>query len=66
MEVSVRDRGDSRLLRDLAAVEVLIARRPGATTRLERELGERTARGLVAMLAYRVANPVPHSGTGFG
>jgi hypothetical protein len=66
MEASVQDRGDSRLLRDLAAVELLVARRPAASTRLERELGERTARGLVAMLAYKVANPVPQSGTGFG
>jgi hypothetical protein len=65
MEVSVQNRGDSRLMRDLAAVESLIARRPDASTRLERELGERNARGLVAMLARRVANPVPRSGTGF-
>jgi hypothetical protein len=53
-------------MRDLAAVEMLIARRPGAATRLQRELGDRTARRLVALLAYRVANPVPQSGTGFG
>src|ERR1700722_2887720 len=36
MEASVRQRGDSRLLRDLAAVELLISRRPGASTRLQR------------------------------
>ena len=66
MEASVRQRGDSRLLRDLAAVELLISRRPGASTRLQRELGEPAARSLVARLAAQVARPVPRSGTGLG
>jgi hypothetical protein len=46
-----RERGDDRLLRDLAALESLVERRPGALTRLQRELGDSTARGLVASLA---------------
>ena len=50
-DVGSRERGDARLLRDLAAVESLVERRPGAMTRLQRELGESTARGLVASLA---------------
>ena len=47
--------GDSRLLRDLAAVESLVDRRPAAMARLQRELGESTARGLVASLAVVLA-----------
>jgi hypothetical protein len=66
MELSIRQRGDSRLLRDLAAIEGLLARRPGASTRLQRELGEPAARSLVARLAAQVARPVPRSGTGLG
>jgi hypothetical protein len=66
MEVNVSQHGDSRLMRDLAAVGLLISRRPGALTRLQRELGEPAARSLVARLARQVANPVPRSGTGFG
>ena len=54
-EVDGRERGDSRLLRDLAAVESLVDRRPSAMTRLQRELGESTARGLVASLAAALA-----------
>lgn len=55
MEVDGRERGDSRLLRDLAAVGSLVDRQPGAMTRLQRELGESTARGLVAALAAALA-----------
>jgi hypothetical protein len=50
-DVGSGERGDARLLRDLAAVELLVDRRPGAMTRLQRELGESTARALVASLA---------------
>ena len=47
--------GDARLLRDLAALESLVDRRPGARTRLERELGASTAQGLVASLSAALA-----------
>jgi hypothetical protein len=55
METGDRQRGDARLLRDLAALESLADRRPGARTRLERELGESTARGVVARLSAGLA-----------
>ena len=55
METGGRQRGDARLLRDLAALESLVDRRPGARTRLERELGESTARGIVASLSAALA-----------
>jgi hypothetical protein len=57
MDTTVRERGHERLLRDLDAVELLIARRPGATTRLHRALGTPTADGLVASLSYALAPP---------
>jgi hypothetical protein len=56
-ELEDRERGDDRLLRDLAALESLVDRRPGALTRLQRELGDPTARGLVASLAAAVQRP---------
>ena len=55
MEVGGRHQGDARLLRDIAAVESLVERRPGARTRLQRELGASTAHGLVASLAAALA-----------
>jgi hypothetical protein len=55
METGGRQRGDARLLRDLAALESLVDRRPSARTRLERELGESTARGIVASLSAGLA-----------
>jgi hypothetical protein len=55
METGREQRGDARLLRDLAALESLVDRRPGARTRLERELGESTARGIVASLSAALA-----------
>ncbi|MGZ4402202.1 MAG: hypothetical protein ACXVRV_02540 [Gaiellaceae bacterium] len=54
-ETSGAQRGDARLLRDLAALESLVDRRPSARTRLERELGESTARGIVATLSAALA-----------
>ena len=53
-----RKHGDSRLLRDLAAVGALVDRRPGARTRLQRELGESTARGLVTSISAALARPL--------
>ena len=55
MEMGREERGDARLLRDLAALESLVDRRPGARTRLQRELGESTARGIVASLSAALA-----------
>ena len=55
MEVGGQHQGDARLLRDIAAVESLLERRPGARTRLQRELGASTAHGLVASLAAALA-----------
>jgi hypothetical protein len=49
-------KGDARLLRDLAALESLLDRRPSAKTRLERELGESTARGIVTSLSAALAS----------
>jgi hypothetical protein len=54
-ETGSHDRGDARLLRDLAALESLVDRRPSARTRVERELGESTARGIVASLSAALA-----------
>ena len=47
--------GVQRLLRDLAALGALVDRRPSAKTRLERELGESTARGIVTSLSAALA-----------
>jgi hypothetical protein len=57
-EIEDRERGDARLLRDLGALESLVDRRPSALTRLQRELGDSTARGLVASLAAALPRPV--------
>lgn len=51
METSIRRRGTVRLMRDLDAVELLVERRPGARTRLRRELGA-SAEGLIASIAH--------------
>jgi hypothetical protein len=50
------ERGHGRLLRDLDAVELLTARRHGATARLHRALGSPAADELVASLA---GSPAP-------
>ena len=55
IETGGRPEGDTRLLRDLAALESLVDRRPSAKTRLERELGESTARGIVTSLSAALA-----------
>ena len=50
MGTGIRQHGYERLARDLDAVELLLAKRPGATKRLQRELGAATADGLVSSL----------------
>jgi hypothetical protein len=50
MDTRIRQHGDQRLARDLDAVELLLAKRPGATKRLHRALGGTIADGLIASL----------------
>jgi len=56
--------GDEHLLRDLRALDLLTARRPGAATRLQRELGDSTAHLLVTALARAIAPPAPRRAHG--
>ena len=56
--------GDQHLLRDLHALELLTARRPGAATRLQRELGAPTAQMLVSTLARALAAKTPRRALG--
>jgi hypothetical protein len=51
MESPAGRRGTERLLRDLDAVGLMLAKRPGAAARLRRELGSSTAETLVASLS---------------
>jgi hypothetical protein len=51
MDTRIRQHGDQRLARDLDAVELLLAKRPGAAKRLHRALGGTIADGLIASLA---------------
>ena len=58
MHTRVGQHGHERLMRDLDAVEFLLAKRPGATKRLQRELGPATVDGLIASLAHS-RSPAP-------